>query len=152
MKRNKNLCGATLAVLVLTSFGACRDGAALGPETEQQFSLTTEPQDAVFFIETGLTGGMGSAPIVERENGRQIQFNGLPIFFDSSRVQEVQEMDDMPSCVRGTPLIIVSARIQLERRTGRNGSIPGAPTESFYSAVVLELRDVFIQAEACEPL
>lgn len=115
--------------------------------TDEKFTLTEEPQEAIFYINTGMDGGMGDMPVLGQ------RLNDLPIFFDESYGDNVREK--MPSCYEGKLEIKISAKIKLEKNTGVNNSIPADDDgnlreESYYIARVLELRNIQVKAERCE--
>jgi len=117
--------------------------------------LTEEPQDAVFYIGPGWTGGMGSAPVLDASGDRPQQYNGNPIFFDESKVDEVLKRGKMPACVTGQAEVKVEANITLSPKTGKNYSIPpdsnGRPTEQhYYEATLNRLDNVVITYEPCQ--
>lgn len=116
--------------------------------TEEKFLFTTEPQDAVFNIAIGWTGGMGSMPVLDIKTGRPKALNGSSIYFDESYRDKVRAK--LPSCIVGEPNIVVSANITLTSRRDVNSSIPDAPEETYYEAVVNKLNDISVAAEACE--
>ncbi|KKQ27370.1 MAG: hypothetical protein US42_C0010G0017 [Candidatus Magasanikbacteria bacterium GW2011_GWC2_37_14] len=126
-------------------------GCALNSGNEK-FVLTTEPQDAEFYIANGWTGGMGSMPILNKEKTGTLQYENLPVYFDESQNEIISAK--LPSCYEGRPEIKVSAKIQLEKKSGVNYSLP--PTEdetiveeSYYEAKVLELKNIEVKATEC---
>lgn len=115
--------------------------------TDEKFALIEEPQDAVFYIATGMDGGMGSMPVLGHLMGN------TPIFFDESYGDDVR--NKLPSCYMSRPEIKILAKIKLENHTGINVSIPpdengNQPEESYYTARVLELKNIEVKAEACK--
>lgn len=66
-------------------------------------------------------------------------------------MKDVLRMGNMPDCHARTPIVAVSARIQLTPASARVASIPGAPRRSYYEARVLEIRNVRTWAEPCDP-
>ncbi|MFZ2190174.1 MAG: hypothetical protein WA057_02710 [Candidatus Magasanikiibacteriota bacterium] len=119
----------------------------------EKFVLTTEPQDAVFYIAYGwVGGGGGSMPVLDNQRN-PLQYNNLPVAFDETQVDLVG--NKLPSCYEGKPEIKVSAKIQLEKSSSINTSIPpdengNQPEESFYSAKVLELKNIEVKAVECK--
>ncbi|KKW42953.1 MAG: hypothetical protein UY92_C0002G0070 [Candidatus Magasanikbacteria bacterium GW2011_GWA2_56_11] len=109
--------------------------------------LILQPQDAQFYVAAGWTGGMGSAPVVDPATGAPVLFAGAPIYFDESYAKEIEAK--LPACYAGEPQIIVTANITLTKRTDINPSIPGAPEETYYEAVVNSLKDISVAAEPC---
>lgn len=113
-----------------------------------KFVLTTEPQDAEFYIATGMDGGMGDMPVLNH-----LMKDNLPIFFDESYYDDVH--NKLPSCYEGRPEIKISGKIILEKHTGINNSIPpddfgNQPEESYYTARVLELKNIEVKATECK--
>ncbi|HBU07506.1 MAG TPA: hypothetical protein DEB09_05495 [Candidatus Magasanikbacteria bacterium] len=118
-----------------------------------KFVLTTEPQDAIFYIGYGMTGGMGSMPVLKGANDYNLVYNNLSVFFSESFEGTVREK--LPSCYEGRPEIKVSAKIQLEKNSSINTSIPpdengNQPEESYYTAKVLELKNIEVKAVECK--
>ena len=120
---------------------------------DEKFILTTEPQDAVFYIAYGwVGGGGGTMPVLDSEHN-PLQYNNLPVAFDETYLNSVSTK--LPSCYEGKPEIKISAKIQLEKRSEINTSIPpdengNQPEESFYSAKVLKLEDIQVKAQECQ--
>lgn len=142
------LCRLFLASSATLLWSGFLVAANLTGKTPEQFILTERPQEAVFLIASGWTGGMGSMPVLGGHSGRPKEFRGLPIYLDEAVHDAV--IRKLPSCFSGQPVIMVRARIQLERRTDVNTSIESQPSQSYYSARVLELQDVFVEARKCE--
>lgn len=129
-----------------TNFAQKNDGS------EEKFVATSEVQDAVFYVAQSWMGGMGSMPVIDVETYSPKQYENLPVYFDESQVVTV--MQKLPKCISGKPEIKISARIQLEKKSGVNTSLP--PTEddavleeSYYEAKVLELKDIQVKAKEC---
>lgn len=113
-----------------------------------QLEMTTDPQDAVFYLEVGWTGGMGSARVVD-DNG-PVFFDNYPVFLQEDKVEEILSMGGgLPDCVVGKPLIKVSARIMLTKTSDIRYSTPVPETVTYYEARINNINDVVIKAEEC---
>lgn len=137
-------------ILLLCVGGGAWAGKEVRTPTDlsEKFSLTAKPQNAVFFVGVGWTGGMGSMPVLDVERQRPKRMDDLPIFFDESKHDEVRGR--LPGCVRGTPLIKVAAKIRLVRKSRPNSSIESAPVQSYYEAVASSISRIDVRAEPCE--
>jgi hypothetical protein len=119
----------------------------------QKFVLTEQPQEAVFYIGYGMTGGMGSMPVLKGVDDYNLVYNNLPVFFSESFERKVGEK--LPACYEGKPEIKISAKIQLEKTSSINTSIPpdengNQPEETYYEAKVLKLNDIQVKAIKCK--
>lgn len=148
MKRYLIAASSCLLLLCAGSGARAKGHARQMPDLSERFALTTKPQRAVFFVGSHWTGGMGSMPVLDLKTERPKRMEELPIFFDASRKGEVDAK--LPGCVRGTPLVKVSADIRLVKKTGTNWSIREAPTQSFYEAVASSISKIDVWAEPCE--
>lgn len=115
--------------------------------------LVDTPQDAVFYISTGMDGGMGSMPVLDAQRQYTLLYNDLPVFFSENFGNKVREK--LPSCYSGRPEIKVSANVVLEKESGINHSIPpdedgNQPLEEYYTVRVNKLNDIQVKAEACK--
>jgi hypothetical protein len=106
----------------------------------EKLELTGNPQDAVLLVSFGWTGGMGEAVLDPATGGIRF-FGELPIFVDSEQVRRIAEESLPESCI-GELRVLISANIQLVRKTGRNPSIRGAPEQDYWEVRINELRDV----------
>jgi hypothetical protein len=92
----------------------------------EKFELITLPQDAIFDISRGWTGGMGEA-VLETRMHKIMSFGKYPIYM---RDREVLQLADrqLPETVtienNSMPRFRVSANITLKKRRERNPSIP----------------------------
>lgn len=124
-------------------------------ETPVKFELQTEPQDAVFYIAYGWTGGMGGYPVFDAPGSAIKTYNDLPIYFEDAKAPEVLTTGGMKSCYVGSPVIKISANITLEEKSSVNFSIPpdengNQPTEQYYQATLNKLHEVLILGEECK--
>lgn len=117
--------------------------------TPVKFNLATNPQDAIFYISRGWTGGFGEA-VLDAPGGTVKQFDDIPIYINSKAAKQIYTMGKLPECYVGRPTLKVSARIKLTYKTGINSSIEEAPEESYYEAVVEKLYGVYASAEECK--
>lgn len=132
--------------LAATALSGC---AHLNTSTSmEKFALTNEPQEAVFMIGTGWTGGMGSMPVFDWGTDTVKRYENYPVYFDESYRAAVQEK--LPECFAGTPQIVVSANITLKKLSDTNDSIEDAPVQTYYQAKVNQLRGIDVKAEPCE--
>jgi len=128
-------------------------GGCVFISNDEKIVLTIEPQDAVFYIAYGwVGGGGGTMPVLDNERN-PLEYNNLPVAFDETQQELIGSK--LPGCYEGKPEIKVSAKIQLEKRSEVNTSIPpdengNQPEESFYSAKVLELKNIEVKATECK--
>jgi hypothetical protein len=116
--------------------------AGIPPE---RFDLTERPQAAVFLVSYGWVGGFGEA-VLDGATGGIRFFGDLPIFVDSDQVQKLIE-GMLPESCTGSLRVLLSADIQLVRKTGRNPSIPGAPPQTYWEVRIDKLREVRVLEE-----
>ncbi len=124
------------------------------PQFNEQFALTQEPQDAVFYVSQGWTGGVGGEAVLDlpKTPNAAINYivskatikswNDLPVYYGGSE-DELKTM--LGKC--SARVIEVSARIQIVKKSDINTSIPPdengeQPRKTYYSVEVLELRSV----------
>lgn len=108
--------------------------------------LINQSQDAVIMIATGWTGGMGSMPVLD-EKGDVMIWNGLPIYFDQSQLENVKLK--LPTCFIGSPEIKVSANIMLVQKSSVNSSLLEPEEQSYFEAKVNKLYNIEVKAEEC---
>lgn len=144
-----------LMVLLLASLCGCHSSTSHSTpmktpdaETPLKFKSTAAAQDAVFCVSSGWTGGMGEA-VFEGESSSLLFVDDLPVFLSTEAERAIMARVQVPDCWSGSPLIKVSARVELVRCTRRNFSIPGAPEKTYYSLKLLELHAVFSQYDPC---
>lgn len=105
------------------------------------------PQDAVFMLQVGITGGMGSAAVLV-ESGEYV-FMG-PIYLRESDLPGVLAAGGgLPDCYVGNPEIIVSANVTVVKKTNANYSLPEPEQTVYYEVQVNEIYDVSISARSC---
>lgn len=102
--------------------------------------------EATLLVGYGYTGGMGSMPVLT-ETGEVKTVDNVPVYFDESFKNKVAEQ--VPECYEGTPLITVHATVTLEERKDTNTSIPDAPEEKYYVAVVKNLDSIEVKTQPC---
>lgn len=119
-------------------------------ETPEQFELTTEPQDAVFHVGLGWTGGPAGAPILNLETGRPYKYKTEgEIYLDDTSL-ELAEVKYQEKREKGTSwgYMKVSANIQLVPGASGTTSTPplndgDAPISKGYTALhINKLYDV----------
>lgn len=101
---------------------------------------------ATMLVGYGYTGGLGSMPVLT-ETGEVKTVNGVPVYFDESYQKKVAEQ--VSECYVGTPLITVHATVVLEERTDTNTSVPDAPEQKYYVAVVKNLESIEVKTQPC---
>lgn len=109
---------------------------------EEKFLLTETPQDAVFLVSIGWTGGMGEA-VLDPETWTIRFYEGLPVFVDSEVVRDLVK-GKLPRKSSGNLGVRIAARVRLTKKKEKNPSIPGSPKQSFWQVRILELRDAAI--------
>lgn len=102
--------------------------------------------EATMLVGYAYTGGMGSMPVLT-ETGEVKTVDNVPVYFDESYQSKVAEQ--VPECYEGTPLITVHATVMLEERKAVNTSIPDAPEEKYYVAVVKNLDSIDVKTQPC---
>jgi len=101
---------------------------------------------ATMLVGYGYTGGLGSMPVLT-ETGEVKTVDGVPVYFDESYQSKVAEQ--VPECYEGTPLITVHATVVLEERKDANTSVPDAPAQKYYMAVVKNLESIEVKTQPC---
>jgi hypothetical protein len=114
---------------------------------DADFEPTTQPQDALFSVSYGWTGGMGEA-VFEPGSDALRRFKGLPVFVDSERIRDLVR-EKLPRSA-GALRVRLAANITLKRKTERNPSIPGAPKQIFCEAVINRVESVRLFEEIRE--
>jgi hypothetical protein len=116
---------------------------ALSKGFEEVFASTTQLQDAVFQVSLGLTGAGGEA-VLQPDPGSTGKFqikkhNALPVILDESARAAIMGRVELPRSHSSTPVIKVSARIRLEKKTILNRSIPLWKIQTVYILTIVEL-------------
>ena len=111
----------------------------------EKLELTDSPQDAVLLVSFGWMGGMGEA-VLDGVTGGIRFFGELPIFIDSEQVRRIAAENLPESCI-GELRVLISANIQLVRKTGRNPSIRGAPEQDYWEVRINKLREARVLTE-----
>ena len=107
----------------------------------------SDPQDAVFMLQVGITGGMGSAEVLV-ESGEYV-FMG-PIYLRETDLPAVLAAGGgLPDCYKDSPQIIVSANVTVVKKTATNYSLPEPEEAVYYEVQVNEIYDVLISAKSC---
>jgi hypothetical protein len=91
----------------------------------EKFELTTLPQDAIFDISRGWTGGMGEAVLDTRTHEIK-RFGEYPIYIRNTKVEQLadkQLRETVTIANTAMPRFRVSANITLEKRKERHPSI-----------------------------
>lgn len=137
-----------ILTLLITGFGcnfSMTDTST--PFANAEFPAVGETAPVTMFIGYNYTGGFGSMPVLN-EIGEIRTIALAPVYFDESYQKTVAEK--LPSCYVGTPLITVHATVTLEKRREPNTSIPGAPEETYYVAVVKTLDSIDVKTQPCK--
>lgn len=113
---------------------------------------TEKPQDAIFYIAEGYTGGLDSVPLVlPKDNSTIVTVNGLQVYFDNSASWQSATSGAEPTCTVGRPKIRINANITLTKATTWP-SVVGAdkmePVE-YYLAHVNKIHNVSIRYQGC---
>ena len=131
----------TLLSLTLLTTG-CMTQSKLTYTTPERFELTTESQDAVFYVAFGWTGGPAGSPVINLKTGRPRELNGQDIYIDSDGAENIKVMAKEKGVYSN--IVKVSAKIQLSE--GASGSVaipPGPdgelPKRSYVEAEIIEL-------------
>lgn len=114
--------------------------------TDRKVVLSEEPLDAEFYVDFSITGGMGSMPIVQHNQN-------LSVYLEETYFDLIS--DKMPSCIFGSPLVKIFAKVHLIKKTGINESIPpdefgNQPEENYYTLAVDKLYNIDVKVEECE--
>jgi len=109
--------------------------------------LPPEGDDGLFrlTVSVGWCGGHGEAVLTEDQAIRT--HDDLPIFVDDGSMETILGRVDLGGSWLGSPVIRVRGRGRLERRKGRNSSIPGAPKERYVALVVTALSEARVDGE-----
>ncbi len=118
----------------------------LSRDTEEVFVVTAQRQDAIFQVSLGLTGAPGEAVLEpDPDSAGEVRIkrcNGLPIILDERARTLVMERVELPMSHTSIPVINVSARILLKKKTVVNRSIPLWKLQAVYVLSIEELYDV----------
>lgn len=119
---------------------------ALPKGFEEVFAPTAQCQDAVFQVSLGLTGAGGEA-VLEPDPASTGKFhikkhNALPVILAESARAAIMERVELPRSHSSTPVIKVSARIRLEKKTILNRSIPLWKIRTVYILTIVDLYGV----------
>ncbi|HAZ28818.1 MAG TPA: hypothetical protein DCY48_03545 [Candidatus Magasanikbacteria bacterium] len=106
-----------------------------------------DPQQAVFFVSVGWTGGFGEAVLDDQKN--IVTLSGFPLYLDSDSWDRIFQQEALPACFLSTPAIKVLAEVEMEKITAKNSSIEEADEKTYYHVTINRIDDVFIQAEPC---
>ena len=142
------LCSALLASVVLAAAGC---GPSIGDPVRLQAGAA--PQDALFYISSGWTGGCGEA--VLSPDHQIVRLNGTPVFLGDASHQRIMQAAGNPRCFHSGDRILVSARVRLtEDRCTRPLPSPDGGVEQdrvdYLRLDVLELRDVISRLTPCD--
>lgn len=150
LRRNYQLCNMRIfviaALLLLTGLGCTNTMENTNSSPLLDLPPVGKVSEATMLVGYAYTGGMGSMPVLT-ETGEVKTVNNLPVYFDESYQKKVSEQ--VPECYEGTPLITVHATVTLEERKDINTSIPGAPEEKYYMAVVKNLGSIEVKTQPC---
>lgn len=133
-----------ILTVLLTGLGCSKTMTVL-PSLSSLPKLGETTQTSLL-IGYGHTGGMGSMPVLD-DLGEIKMIDSVPVYFDESYQKQIAEK--LPECYAGTPLITVHATVVLEERKDTNTSIPNAPEEKYYVAVVKNLDSIDVKTQPC---
>lgn len=120
-------------------------------DTPPKLENINEPQDAVFYVGYGWTGGMGDPVLREDDSSLVKQYDGLGIYLKSGSMESILEKGGgLPDCYYDPLMIKVSANVTLVETTDTNYSIEDAPEQSYYKLAINNLYDVLIKADVCD--
>lgn len=118
----------------------------LSRDTEEVFVVTAQRQDAIFQVSLGLTGAPGEAVLEpDPDSAGEVRIkrcNSLPIILDERARTLIMERVELPISHTSIPVIKVSARILLKKKTVVNRSIPLWKLQAVYVLSIEELYDV----------
>ena len=117
-----------------------------GEDLPEVFELTTDTQDAIFYIGYGYTGCGSQMPILDPATGDPKLLNGCCISFDHTYGHIVETK--VPTCFIEQPEIKVVARIYLKQEKGFY-STEEIRSYQYYEAKVVRLGKIFVNAEPC---
>ncbi len=135
-----------LALLLLTGLGCSKTMENITSSPLLNLPQAGKEASVTMLVGYAYTGGMGSMPVLT-ETGEVKTVNNVPVYFDESYQKNVAEQ--IPECYEGTPLITVHATVVLEERKDTNTSIPGAPEQKYYVAVVKNLESIDVKTQPC---
>ena len=130
--------------LLLTGFG-CNSNSMDVPALST-LPKPNESSSTTMLIGYGYTGGFGSMPVLN-DMGEIQTINNTPVYFDESYQKQVAAK--LPDCYAGTPLITVRAEVKVEERHEANTSLPNAPEEKYFVAVVKNLESIEVSTQPC---
>ncbi len=115
----------------------------LSKDTEEVFVATAQRQDAIFQVSLGLTGAPGEAVLEPDPDSagevRIKKYNGRPIILDERARTQIMDRVELPRSHTSRPVIKVSARIRLKKKTVVNGSIPLWKLQAVYVLSIEEM-------------
>lgn len=135
-----------LVVLLLIGFGCSKTMENTTSSPLLDLPAVGKSGEATLLVGYAYTGGMGSMPVLT-ETGEIKTVNNVPVYFDETYQKKVAEQ--IPACYEGTPLVTVHATVVLEERRDINTSIPNAPEEKYYVAVVKNLDSIDVKTQPC---
>ena len=126
----------------------------LAPEKifkDEKFALTTNRQDAIFYLLQGQIGGPGSVAVFDVQTGQIKMWDNKPMYVGSKLESHVSNALSPYKCISGNPVIRVAANIVLEEKTYENDSVPGGSTMSYYEVLLPtgEVNEMNVKADPC---
>jgi len=120
-------------------------------DTPPKLENTNDPQDAIFYVGYGWTGGMGDPVLREDDSSLVKQYDGLGIYLKSGSMESILEKGGgLPDCYYDPLLIKVSANVTLVETTDTNYSIEDAPEQNYYQLTINSLNEILIHGDECE--
>ncbi len=130
--------------LLLTGLG-CTDSMTVLPPLSSLPKVGATMSTSLL-VGYGYTGGLGSMPVLD-ELGEIKMIDSVPVYFDESYQKQIAEK--LPECYAGTPQVTVRGEVSLEERRDTNTSIPDAPEQKYYMAVVKNLESIEVKTQPC---
>lgn len=116
----------------------------------EQPLIKQPPQDMVFRMGTGWTGGMTGYPVFEDGTDKVKQLYGRSVFVNDNDAEEIlKQGGGLPNCTVGNPKIMVSANVTLAPAKGVTATLEPV-MERYYEVKINKLYNVDIDAKECE--
>lgn len=100
-------------------------------------------------VSFGWCGGMGEA-VLGPPDYSSIQFiEGLPVFMTDGRIREhVLDLIGSAESVPAPARLRITGEFRLTKETGRNDSIPGSPSETYWLVEIIRLDSIGIPEDS----
>lgn len=139
------------ALLALVVFAAAACGPSIGDPIRLQPGAA--PQDALFYVSSGWTGGCGEA--VLGPDNQIVRLDRMPVFVSDASHQRIMQSAGNPPCFHSGDRILVSARVTLtEDHCTRPLPSPDGGIEEdrvdFLRLDLVELHNVLTRLTPCD--